>query len=120
MKRRVISAVVLVLILATMLPVMGASALIGPQYVNTANGKGLYMREGPSKNAAIILTIPFGACVDSYDYYNDTWGYVSYNGCYGYCMRRYFSSDKPTHKPDPTPTTAPSNSNMFRNFYKTD
>ena len=99
MKKRLISIITLVLLLATLLPIVSAGAMIGPQYVSTSNGKGLYMRTGPSKNDAIIVTIPYGAQVDSYDYYNNTWAYVSYRGNYGYCMSRYFSSTKPGTKP---------------------
>lgn len=120
MKKRVLSILVLAMVLATMIPVMSASALIGPQYVSTSNGKGVHMRTGPSKNDPIIMTIPFGARVDTYEYYNNSWGYVSYNGMYGFCMSRYFSSTKPS-KPSPTPTAAPKPSeSMFKGFAKTD
>lgn len=117
---------ILVIIMALVLgltPLVSASAMIGPQYVNTANGKGLYMRTGPSKDYDIIITIPFGAQVDSYEYYNNSWGYVSYRGYYGYCMSRYFSSYQPT-KPTPAarPAANPSGATgkLYDGFYKVD
>lgn len=124
MFKRILPILMVALLLVGMLPVVGASALIGPQYVDTANGKGLYMRTGPSKDYDIITTIPFGAMVDSYEYYDGTWGYVSYNGYYGYCMSRYFSSTPPSHKPTPTHTPSggggSTSANMFNGFYKVD
>lgn len=69
MKKRLLAVAAILLLLAGLIPVTAGVAelgLIGPQYVNTANGKGLYMRTGPSKNYEIITTIPFGAQVDSY------------------------------------------------------
>ncbi len=107
MKKRLAISLVLVCLLVAMLPVMPASALIGPQYVSTSNGYGVHLRTAPSVNAEIILTIPFAAQVSSYEYYNNTWGFVSYGGQYGYAMSRYFSSTKPTIKPTPTHTTTP-------------
>ena len=123
MKKRVLCVLVLVLMLTSLIPLMSASALIGPQYVSTSNGKGVHMRTGPSKNNEVIITIPYGAQVDSYEYYNNSWGYVSYNGYYGYCMSRYFSSTKPSYNPSPSPTKKPSgggsSSLNFKNFVKT-
>ena len=124
MKKRLLSIVAILLLLAGLLPVSAGVAelgLIGPQYVNTANGKGLYMRTGPSKNYDIITSIPFGAQVDSYEYYDGTWGYVTYRGYSGYCMARYFSSYKPD-KPVPTPTHSgggTSTGNLYNGFAKT-
>lgn len=125
MSKRLIALVSVVMLITALLPLTGATALIGPQYVSTANGKGLYLRTAPSTSADIILTIPFGAMVDSYEYYDNSWGYVSYNGNYGYAMSRYFSSEKPSYRPSPNPTRAPSGGggsatgNMFNGFVKT-
>ena len=124
MKKRLLSIAAILLLLAGLLPAVGVAemGLIGPQYVNTANGKGLYMRSGPSKNYEIITTIPFGAEVDSYQYYNGTWGYVTYRGLSGYCMSRYFSSYRP-ERPTPTPTHqgggGGGTANLFNGFTKT-
>lgn len=118
MTKRAISILALVMVLATLLPITGATALIGPQYVNTANGKGVHLRSGPSKNDPILMTIPYGARVDSYEYYNNSWGYVSYKGSYGYAMSRYFSSTKPS-APAPQPTSKPVSTNIFSRFEKT-
>ena len=43
-------------VMLAFLPVLTATALIGPQYVNTANGKGVNLREGPSKDYAVIAS----------------------------------------------------------------
>lgn len=118
MKKRLLAFLTVVLLLGSMLPVISASALIGPQYVSTSNGKGVHLRTGPSKNDKIITTIPYGAQVNSYEYYNNSWAYVTYNGYEGFSMSRYFSSTKPSPKPSPTKT--PANTNMFKNFTKTD
>ena len=104
MNKRVLSVLLLLLLLATMVPVISASALIGPQYISTSNGKGVYLRSGPSKDDSILTTIPYGAQVDSCEYYDSAWSAVSYKGNYGYCMTRYLSSTKPSSKPSPTPT----------------
>lgn len=119
MRKRMISILALVLLLTSLLPVVGASALIGPQYVNTSNGKGVNLRVGPSKGDEILTTIPFGAMVDSYTYYNNSWGFVSYHGYYGYAMSRYFSSTKPTSKPNPSPSGG-GTGNLYKGFTKTD
>jgi uncharacterized protein YraI len=120
MKKRVLSIMVLLLLLVSLLPVVGASALIGPQYVSTSNGKGLCLRAGPSKNYKVLATIPYGAKLDSCEYYDNAWCAASYNGYDGYCMSRYLSSTKPSTKPTPTPTSSPSASLSFKNFVKSD
>jgi len=117
MKKRILSVLLLMLLLATVVPVISASALIGPQYISTGNGKGLYLRSGPSKDDSILTTIPYGAKVDSCEYYDSVWSAVSYNGYYGYCMTRYLSSTKPSSKPTPTPTPSSGGASLsFRNF----
>lgn len=122
MKNRILIALILVMLLVSMLPIMGASALIGPQYISTSNGKGLYMRSGPSKDFSVVTTIPYGAMMDSTDYYDSAWSYVTYNGYAGYVMTRYLSSTPPTSKPSPTPTPAPSPSGgiSYKSFVKAD
>ncbi|MDD3337066.1 MAG: SH3 domain-containing protein [Eubacteriales bacterium] len=120
MNKRLSAVLLLTVLLVGMLPLSVSSALIGPQYVSTANGKGLYLRSGPSKDYDILVTIPYGAMVDSYEYYDGTWGYVSYNGYYGYCMARYLSSEKPGGRPSPSPTSTPSGGDLYRSFVKAD
>ncbi|MDD3213129.1 MAG: SH3 domain-containing protein [Eubacteriales bacterium] len=117
MKKRTLSVLVLVLLLVSMLPVVSASALIGPQYVSTGNGKGLYLRSGPSKDYDILTSIPYGAQVDSCEYYDSVWCEVTYKGYDGYCMRRYLSSTKPGVTPTPTPSGDTTIS--YKNFSKT-
>ncbi len=117
MNKRVLSFLVLLLLLATMVPIVSASALIGPQYISTSNGKGLYLRSGPSKDDSILTTMPYGVQVDSCEYYNSAWSAVSYKGYYGYCMTRYLSSTKPSSKPNPKPTPSSGSTGLsFRNF----
>ena len=121
MKKRVIAALILAMLLVSMLPIISASALIGPQYVSTSNGKGLHLRTGPSKDFDIITTIPYGAMMGSTDYYDAAWSYVTYNGYAGYVMTRYLSSTKPTSKPSPTATPSPSSSGIsYKNFEQVD
>lgn len=119
MKKRVLISFVLVMLLVSMIPIMSASALIGPQYVSTSNGKGLYMRTGPSKDFDIVTTIPYAAMVDSTEYYDAAWSYVTYKGHAGYVMSRYLSSTKPSGQPTPAPT--PSEKGIsYKNFVKAD
>jgi uncharacterized protein YraI len=121
MKKRIVLSFVVILLVASMLPLISASALIGPQYVSTENGKGLYMRSGPSKDFAIIITIPNAAMLDYCQYYNAAWSYVTYGNYAGYCMSRYLSSTKPSVNPTPTPTAAPSGDVIsYKNFVKAD
>lgn len=124
MTKRAISVLVLILILAMMLPVVGASAMIGPQYVYTSNGKSLNIRSGPSKDYQVVGSIPYGVMADSFEYYDGVWAYVSYNGMYGYAMTRYFVSYQPGPKPQPQPTHTKSPSpapsaDIFSGFVKT-
>lgn len=120
MKKRALSVLILVLLLASMLPLVSASALIGPQYVSTDNGKGLYLRSGPTKDYDILTTIPYAARVDSCEYYNSAWSHVTYNGYDGYCMSRYLSSTKPSTKPTPSGDTTVSYKNFSKaNYYVT-
>ena len=103
------------MMLVSTLPIMSASAMIGPQYVSTANGKGLNLRSGPSKNYDVLVTIPFGTELTGIVYYDGTWVQASYKGYSGYVMSRYLSSTKPSHKPTPTPTPS-SKSISYKNF----
>ena len=108
MKKRLISLGVAVLLLAMIVAPLGtASALTWGGYVNTSNGKGLYLRSDPSTNGSIILTIPFGAWVGFTEIYNDTWIRVGYAGHEGFVMRRYLSAEAPAPRPVPVPTPAP-------------
>ena len=80
MKKRWVLLLALVLTIGSVLPLQSAAALIGPQYVSTSNGKGVNLRTGPSKDCEILTSIPFGAMVDSYEYYDGVWAQISYNG----------------------------------------
>lgn len=118
MKKRVLSILIAALLLVTlMLPVFTASALIAPQYVKTGNGKSLNLRYGPSKDFDVVTKIPYGAQVSSYEYYDNNWAYVTYNGYSGYAMSRYFTSKKPSTTPTAKPTAKPVDpTNLFKNF----
>lgn len=117
MKKRLLSVLILATMLLTFaLPIISASALIGPMYVNTSNKKGVNLRAAPSLDAEILTSIPYAASPSSYDYYNNTWAFVSYNGYYGYAMSRYFSSTKPGGV-TPTPAPAPDLYTGFRPAY---
>ena len=120
MKKRILIGLMLAVMLASMLPIMGASALIGPQYVSTSNGKGLNMRSGPSKDYSVVTSIPYGAMMDYTEYYDEAWSYVTYKGNSGYVMSRYLSSTQPTSKPSPTPTPAPASGISYKSFVKAD
>ena len=117
MKKRVLSMFIAAMLLVTlMVPAFTASAMIGPQYVKTSNGKALNMRFGPSKDFDIVIKIPYGAQVSSYEYYDNNWAYVTYNGYSGYAMSRYFSSTKPS-KVTPQPTAKPADgTTLFKSF----
>lgn len=57
-------------------------------------GGALNMREGPSRNAKLIRSIPQGAMVDVYQVNEDgTWGVVGYRGTQGYVMMEFLSRD---------------------------
>lgn len=124
MKRSVTILLVLTMLMTALLPVMGASAMIAPQYVYTSNGKGLNIRSGPSKDYEVIGSIPYGAMVDSYQYYDGVWAYVTYRGTSGFAMCRYFVPEKPAPlpKPQPQPTAKPggggSSGDIFKGFTK--
>ncbi len=119
MKKRWVLLLALVLALGCVLPLQSAAAVIGPQYVNTSNGKGVNLRTGPSKDCDILTSIPYGAMVDSYEYYDGVWAQISYRGFYGFAMTRYFSSEQPS--PSPSPTSKPSgDTGLYKNFTQVD
>lgn len=48
------------------------------------------LRSLPSTSASRILKVPLGAVVDAY-YYNSTFSYCYYNGCWGYILNDYLA-----------------------------
>ena len=116
MKNRALAVLLAVVMVAILLPVTQAFAS-STMYVSTSNGKSLNLRDYPSKDGNVITSIPYGAKVDSCEYYDSAWSAVSYKGYYGYCMTRYLSSTKPSSKPTPTPTPSSGGASLsFRNF----
>lgn len=90
-------AILLVLLLvATMLPTLGASAETN-YYVVTGNHKGLNMRADTTTDATIITVIPYGAKVGWIGLCEDPkWAAVYYGNQNGYVMMRYLSVNKPS------------------------
>lgn len=103
MKKRIVTLVVAVMLLALAIA-PAATAMTWGAYVKTANGKGLNLRTGPTTNASIIRSIPYGAYVGFIEVLNDTWVQVNYDGYEGYVMRRYLSYEQPGPKPTQKPS----------------
>lgn len=108
MNKRAISLGVAVLLLVLTLMPLAAFAMTWDAYVYTANGKGLNLRTGPTTNASIQRSVPYGATVTIIDMYDDTWAQVAYGGYEGFVMRRYLTYDKPGPKPTVKPTATKS------------
>ena len=124
MKKRTLAIFMVMAILVCSLPFVQSAKAIGTgftMYVYTANGKGLNLREEPSKDAAVLASIPYGTKLTIYSFYNSTWANVSYRGYDGYVMQRYLVDYKPAAQggggSTPTPTTS---TNLFKNFYTAD
>lgn len=104
MNKKIIALLMALLLVMLSLP-LGALAMPGDhdtseRYVNTANGKGLNMRDSASKQGKKLCTIPYGARVLVYDYQaGDTWALAVYEGYEGYIMIRYTTVDKPSSTP---------------------
>lgn len=120
-------AVMIVAILLTMITT-AAFAMVGniTMYVYTSNGKALNLREQPSTNAKVLASVPYGASVQVYEPYSNTWYSVGYKGTTGYVMSKYLVSSPPGPKPTiaPTPTAAPQptgdlSNSMFKGFAST-
>lgn len=107
MKRMTTLLITAVLFLMMIVPIH-ALAMTWNAYVQTANGKGLYLRTGPTKDASVQTSIPYGAQLVILGEYDDgTWITVSYNGYDGYVMKRYLTYDKPGPAPTPKPAPKP-------------
>ena len=109
MKKKTLSLVCALVLAASLLLPLVASAMTWTAYVYTANGKSLNMRKAPVTHADNkIAGIPYGASVTILDYVNNrTWAYVNYNGKDGYVMSRYLTFDKPGPSPNPNPKPNP-------------
>lgn len=126
MNKRVISLALVLLMLATVMPLALAANMTWRAYVSTSNGGPLNLRAAPTKDGQAIASIPYGAEVTIKGDYNDgTWIDIYYKNWEGFVMRRYLSYDqpgpKPTHKPSPKPTAKPNPtpadlSGMFNGF----
>lgn len=82
------------------------TAMAETMYVVTSNGGGVNLREGPSTDDAVLVTVPYGAAVDVINtLVGSSWVNVNYNGYFGYIMWRYLSEYPPS--PDPIPTFVP-------------
>ncbi len=73
-------------------------------YVYTKNGKPLHMRSQPSREASILLDIPYGSQVKVIYEENLTWAYVQYNRTTGFVMQDYLVPYQPAPLPTATPT----------------
>lgn len=127
MKKRFLAILVMTAILVGSLPIVQAAQaqMVGTGftfYVYTKNGKGLNLREEPSKDSRVLASIPYGTKLTIYSFYNSTWANVSYKGHSGYVMQRYLVDYKPApHQGGGGGGTTPSTpSNMFKNFYTAD
>ena len=75
-------------------------------WVNTPSGS-LNLRQSPSDNARIMITIPYGSPVTVLSR-GAVWCMVVYNGQQGYAMTSFLRfADAPTAKPTLAPTAAP-------------
>lgn len=131
MTKRIITLVIATLLLTMMIVPLTATALTWSAYVNTANGKGLNLRTGPSTESSILTSIPYGASVNITDYLDSgSWLRVLYKDYEGFVMTRYLTYEKPGPKPTsapkptsvPKPTSAPSGetiASIFNNFSQT-
>ncbi len=105
MKRLISLALVSLLVVMLALPLTGV-AMTWNAYIKTGNGEPLRLRTGPTTEASVQTSMPYGAKVVIL---NDegTWMQVSYNGYEGYCMKRYLSYEKPGPKPTAKPKPGP-------------
>lgn len=70
-------------------------------YVYTKNGKPLHMRSQPSRDATVLLDIPYGSQVKLIYEENLTWAYVRYSGVAGFVMQDYLVPNRPAAQPTP-------------------
>ncbi|MDD3410740.1 MAG: SH3 domain-containing protein [Eubacteriales bacterium] len=113
MKKRAFTLLLVLALLTACIP-LSASALTASMYVYTSNGKSLNMRSYPSMDADIVTTLPYGAIVDVYSGWDETWAHCSYNGVDGYCKTRYLTASVPGVRP--SPTSSPVSAGLYDNF----
>ena len=94
MKKRIFS-LLFVAMLAVSLLIPAVSLADGGMYVCTSNGGGLYLREAPSKDGRVILTIPYGDEFYVFEYDSTGWAYGHWGGEFGWVQSRYLVSYKP-------------------------
>lgn len=122
MKKKLALLVCATLLLSLILPIISASAVIGPQWVYAANGKPVRVRAYPSKDAEILTYYKVGTRLTSCVYYDNTWTEITYKGKPAYIMTKYLVSHEVNPpKPTPTPTRKPSPtpaSNVYASMQK--
>lgn len=121
MKKKLALLLCATLLLSIMLPLVSASAVIGPQWVYTENGRSLNLRLYPDKSSKVLIQIPYGTKLTGCEYYNGTWTKVPYKGNFGYVMTKFLVSSEPAPKPVPKPTAKPTSkpvSNLYSNMVK--
>ncbi|MDD2648104.1 MAG: SH3 domain-containing protein [Eubacteriales bacterium] len=106
MKKKCLAAVLVLLLVVTAMPLMGATAETN-YYVVTSNQKGLNLRSDTSTDATVITVIPYGAKVGWIGLTeNKSWAAVYYGDHNGYVMVRYLSKKKPAEPKKETPVTS--------------
>lgn len=101
MKKRMGAALMVLLMLA-----MPLTAMAETMYINTPNGGGVNLRNGPSTDDEILTSIAYGEPVNVIEtLMGSSWVNIEYDGYYGYVSMRYLSNYPPT--PGPLPTFVP-------------
>ena len=121
MRKRALSILFAIVLVATLMPAVQALAST-TMYVDTSNGKSLNVRDYPSKDGNVIYTLPYGAEVTIDEgFVGSTWAHVELSGGDGYCMYRYLSDSQPGPKPNPTRTATPTqSSSLYTDFSRCD
>ena len=109
MKKRWIAALLCAVLLLGLAGAMAEDAMVPDhatgfgvyKYVYTRNGKPLHMRAQPSREAAVLLDIPYGGRVLYVYEENITWAYVQYGSTAGFVMQEYLVDYQPA---SPTPS----------------
>ena len=76
------------------------------RYVESANGKGVNLRDEPTMNGAVLATAPCDSQVSVYILGNG-WAYVRYGKQDGYMMSKFLTSVEPGPTYGPIPTGEP-------------
>lgn len=109
MKKRWIAVLLCAVLLLGLAGAMAEDAMVPDhatgfgvyKYVYTRNGKPLHMRAQPSREAAVLLDIPYGGRVLYVYEENITWAYVQYGSTAGFVMQEYLVDYQPA---SPTPS----------------